>query len=266
MQITAKYFLILQTDYRLNIVDNTTINKLEGLRDRFRDTESFTMNELYLFYKEFDHALTTNSIRVRASKMVKAGILKKRGRGIYSFEKKEEYTPEITPKQKTIYKALYKKFPLLKFCIWHTSSLNEFMQHQPFRFYTMIETEKEATESVFHFLKEHLPNVFLTPDQTTLYRYISDNKESYIITPLVSESPLKKVNDVPTLSLEKMLVDLFTEPEIFTAQQGNELTIIFRTAFEKYTVNTSRLLRYADRRGKKDELTTFMKEYVNIRQ
>jgi uncharacterized protein YwgA len=243
-----------------------TPNKLEEIKDKFKDAESFSIDELYLFYKEFDDTITMNGVRIRVTKMVKSGILKKLGGGLYSFHKKGEYSPEVSNKLKTIYKTLNKKFPLLKFCLWHTSSINEFMHHQPFRFYTIIESEKEAIESVFYFLKEQMPNVFLTPDQTTLYRYASENKDSFVIVNLVSEAPVIDVNGVPTTSLEKMLVDIYTEKEIFAAQQGNELLTIFKMAFEKYAVSTSRLLRYAHRRGKGDEIEEFLKEFTNIRQ
>ena len=57
-----------------------------------------------------------------------------------------------------------------------------------------------------------------------------------------------------------MLVDLFSDTVIFDLFQGNERSIIYTEAFEKYTINNNKLLRYASRRGKKEEI----QEYINL--
>ena len=40
----------------------------------------------------------------------------------------------------------------------------------------------------------------------------------------------------------------------------------FKNAFEKYTMNQSKMLRYADRRRKKEELSPFIKTISNLWQ
>jgi len=45
-------------------------------------------------------------------------------------------------------------------------------------------------------------------------------------------------------SLEKILIDLATDKEFFPFQ-GNEIHSIYDSAFEKYTINESAMLRYA---------------------
>jgi hypothetical protein len=42
--------------------------------------------------------------------------------------------------------------------------------------------------------------------------------------------------------------------------QGHELLNIFESALGKYTVNTDRLLRYAKRRNKKEELQKILNQ------
>ena len=195
MSFTAKYFLSLFLDNKSYFLSRiTTAQKIKELNDRFKNSETFSIGELYMYYKEFDNSLTMNSVRVRIARFVKSGILKKLGGGIYTFEKKEGYFPEVNNKLKALYKKLNKKFPLLKFCVWHTSALNEFMQHQPFRFYTIIETEEDGLESVFDFLRRQIPNLFLIPDQNTLYRYTSEKNDSAVIINLVSEAPIMEIN------------------------------------------------------------------------
>ena len=60
-----------------------------------------------------------------------------------------------------------------------------------------------------------------------------------------------------------MLVDVFCVPDIYAPQQGKELENIFKNAFEKYTINRDKLLRYSARRKRKQELIKFI-EYLNI--
>ena len=63
-------------------------------------------------------------------------------------------------------------------CIWSTASFNEFMVHQPGRFYILVEVDKDATQSVFYHLKENRFSVFIEPTEDILEKYLPDEKES----------------------------------------------------------------------------------------
>jgi hypothetical protein len=54
------------------------------------------------------------------------------------------------------------------------------------------------------------------------------------------------------------LVDIFCDVIIFSAQQGSEMRTIFNEAFSKYTVNQSKMLRYANRRRKKEVFEKYL--------
>lgn len=140
------------------------------------------------------------------------------------------------------------------------------MLHQPGRFYTLIEVEKNTLESVFYFLKDSYKNVFLDPTSDILSRYVSSEKEAIIIKSLVTEAPMQNVQDVQTVTIEKILVDIFVDEIIFAAQQGNEMQIIFKNAFEKYTLNENKMLRYADRRRKKEIFNNYLNKVSKFRQ
>ncbi len=129
---------------------------------------------------------------------------------------------------KAIISKLKKAFPYLKICIWNTSALSEFMVHQPGRFYWLIEVEKEATQSVFYFLKEAKYSVFIEPTSDLLEKYMPKEKESLIIKSLVSEAPIQNINGINTASLEKMLVDVFCDSEIFSSHQGAEMRTLLK--------------------------------------
>ena len=132
------------------------------------------------------------------------------------------------------------------------------MIHQPAVFSLIIEAEKEATQSVFYFLKGLKYPVFIEPTSDILEKYLPIDKEAFIIKPLVSESPIQVVEGITTISIEKLLVDIFCDDVIFLAQQGSELRTIFNGAFSKYTVNQSKMLRYANRRGKKEAFEEYL--------
>ena len=130
------------------------------------------------------------------------------------------------------------------------------------RYFTLIETEREATESVFNFLKEFNKDVYINPDEKTIDLYISDKRQSIIVKTLITESPIQRIDNFPTITIEKLLTDIFCEEFLFAAQQGVEMQTIHREAFDKYTINKSKLLRYAGRRKKKQDIEIFINEIL----
>jgi len=140
------------------------------------------------------------------------------------------------------------------------------MNHQPGRFYILVEVEKEATQSVFFFLKENKYPVFIDPNKDLIEKYLPDIKETLIVKSLVTEAPLQNISGVNTTTIEKMLVDIFCDEVIFSAQQGSELRTIFNESTTKYTVNENRMLRYAARRGKKESFREYLNSFSNLRQ
>ncbi|MBH2003407.1 MAG: hypothetical protein I8H66_01855 [Sphingobacteriia bacterium] len=198
--------------------------------------------------------------------MVQSGILSRIGRGKFTLGKGRIFLPEFSAKIKTLFRDLQRQFPYLQICIWNTSVLNELMLHQPGRFYTLVEVDKEATQSVFYFLKETKKNIFLEPDAKILSLYASAEKETIIINSLVSEAPVQMIQGVVTTTIEKLLVDVFCDDVLFAAQQGREKETIFREAFEKYTINENKMLRYADRRRKKEAFSNYLNRVSKFRQ
>lgn len=174
------------------------------------------------------------------------------------------FNPEISPKEKSISEKINKEFPYLEFCIWDSSVLSEFTIHQANQFYQLIEVEKDATQAIFLYLKENKYSVFLDPTKDVFEKYITENNNIIIVKTLITEAPIQNINGINTPSLEKILVDIFCDETIFSAYQGNEMRTIYKEAFSKYSINRSKLLRYASRRGKKGEIETYINS--NLRQ
>lgn len=198
--------------------------------------------------------------------MSQKGILSRTGWGKFIISERKPFIPEVSKKLKSLHKNLKKEFLYLKPCIWSTSVFNEFMLHQPGRFFILIEVEKESTPSVFFYLKELKYSVFLDPTKDLIEKYIPDEKETIIVKPLVTEAPVQYLEEICTATLEKMLVDIFCDDLIFSAQQGSEMRTIFSEAMNKYTVNENRMLRYAARRNKKESFNNYLNSISNLRQ
>jgi hypothetical protein len=197
--------------------------------------------------------------------MVHSGILSRTGKGKFKLGKGRAFTPELTSPLKSLYHDIQRQFPYIHICMWSTSVFNEFMLHQPGRYYLLIEVDKDVTQSVFNFLSEKKKNIFLKPTADVLSLYASREKNAVIIKPLVSEAPVQLQQDVFTASLEKMLVDIFCDEVLFAAQQGSEMKTIFRNAFNNYTINENKMLRYAGRRRKKEAFLIYLNKISNLR-
>ncbi len=239
---------------------------IEELTKQFKDVQSLNTNDIVDFYRSKEPELKTTTINWRIYALVQMGVLTRIGRGKFSLGNSKIFIPEITSKLKTINSKIKKEFPFLKVCVWNTSSFNEFMVHQPGRFYILIEVEKDATQSVFFFLKEAKYSVFIDPTKDLIEKYLPDEKETLIVKPLVTEAPTQKIEGLNTTTIEKMLVDVFCDNVIFAAQQGSEMRTIFQEAMDKYTVNENRMIRYADRRRKKETFMNYLSSVSNLRQ
>lgn len=219
-----------------------------------------------MFYGRTEKDLKPTTVNWRVYSLVQMGVLQRIGRGKFTLGEGKTYVPEISSSTKSIYKKLKAEFPYINLCIWNTSVLNEFMLHQPNQFYYLVETDKETTDAIFYFLREIKKSVFIDPTKDILEKYLFNEKEVFIVKPLVSEAPTQNINGINTVTIEKMLVDIFCDDVIFTAQQGAEMRIIFKEVFNKYTINQSKMLRYAGRRRKKESFNQFVKSTTNLWQ
>jgi hypothetical protein len=244
----------------------TTKLNIEELKLYFKASERFETTDIIAFYRQLNPGVNPKTVNWRVYSLVQLGIINRVGRGIFMLGSQHNYLPDISTKIKSIYSKIKKEFPFLNICVWNTSSINEFMRHQPGRFYFLIEVEKDSIQSVFYYLKELNYAVFSDPSSDILEKYLPNNKDILIVKSLVTEAPTQNFKGIDTISLEKLLVDIFCDDVIFAPQQGSEMRTIFETALTKYAINQSRMLRYANRKGKKDSFTKYFNSISNYRQ
>jgi len=224
----------------------------------FESKTSFTTQDIYKFFSDQNKHLKKSSIRWHVYNLVREGKLQRIGRGVYAINNKKEYMPDVSKYMIKISAKLKEKFPLISYCVWETGKLNEFQQHISASNMIILEVEKEGTEAIYYKIREMNKNTFIKPNQMMVENYVLESESPIVITPMVSESPLLKIDNVPVPTLEKMLVDIVAEKEIFYFLQGYEMSEIYQNAYEKYTININKLMRYAKRRNKYTEVNSLL--------
>lgn len=235
------------------------------IQNTFKNIDIFESKELYtLLNKESE--MKESTFHWKLYEFTQKGILEKVGRGKYKLGERKLFKPILKEGTIEVYQKVSSLYPQnienpIRFCCWHTSVLNELMNHQPARFFTLIETEKEVTDSVFHLLREQYADVFINPTPKEINDYIVGKQGVIVIKNLKTEAPTQVIEHIPTTTIEKLLVDIYCDENLFVTYQEPERETIFRNAFENYVINESKLFRYARRRsslGKFDEFQGYV--------
>lgn len=216
--------------------------------------QPFSRHDLMQFLES--NKVSISSAHVLLQRLVEQGKLTKTGYGFYSItnERKTNFIYRVTEEEKMIALQVREKFPFAKFCVWSPSALTPYMRHVPAIRMLLVDVERAAMESVFNFIQENYTAtpILLNPTAQECDRYITTDK-ILIVRVLINEAPVTIVEDTPVPTLEKILVDITSDKELVFAQ-GAELYTIYEETFSSYNVNRSRLLRYATRRHRKEEV------------
>lgn len=148
-----------------------------------------------------------------------------------------EYKSIITPRMREIANYLTDSFEGMNHCVTDNGKN------------LIVEVPKNMCNQVRISLKQHFEDVALIRNA---YPMIDDLHDFILIKPLVTEAPLRDEDGIMVPTLEKLLVDRDSDKEYASLTDGiiqNE----YQRAFELYPVNLSRLLRYAGRKGEKEE-------------
>ena len=224
----------------------------------FKGSDKLSKDSLVFSIKKDFPNWSENTINMYLSRLKKDGVINNPSRGFYEIGNIEHFHPKISVNLRRIYNKVNRDFPYISFCVWDTIWFNDFMIHQPFKNYIVLEVEKGACESVFSFLSQSIKNVFFNPDEEIFERYIHNLDEVVIVKNLISESPLIEKDKIIIPTLEKLLVDMLADTSIFSAQQ-NEKEVIIKNLYQRYSLNEPRMRRYASRRNKEKEIDEIIK-------
>lgn len=188
------------------------------------------------------------------AKLVREGKLSRVARGIYTHaDTRRQFLPQVGEKAATLYHQFHETFPEIGLCVYEGDWLFQFMHHLASNKILYIEVEKDLAETVFHRLQDAGETVYLRPDREMIYKYINLGQEAVFVKNLTSESPLQTSSGIAVPALEKLLVDLFCDPDFYYLQ-GAEYHHIMHQARSHYVINLSRMLRYARRRSAAEEI------------
>ena len=84
-------------------------------------------------------------------------------------------------------------------------------------------------------------------------------KDCIVAADMISEAPLSASAPHET-RLEKMLADMYCDRLISSTYSKSEYPQVLKQAMETYHIEFSKLMRYARRRGREDEIKQLMEE------
>lgn len=205
--------------------------------------------------------LSKRSVVCTISRLVDSHRLARIARGVYSkvYEHKNKFNVVLGEMEREVYELLSSQYPLATFCIYNGQTLAPLQHHLSYNTITYVETERVVIEAAFNTLRDHGYSVFLNPKEEVVTLYIDLKQPAVIVKPLVSEAPLDKQDGFIVPTLEKLLIDILKDPD-FSYLQGIESDYMLENANALYSINTSRLARYARRRGMANPFETLQNQ------
>ncbi|MCF7825700.1 MAG: hypothetical protein K9N29_03535 [Candidatus Marinimicrobia bacterium] len=228
-------------------------------------------NELYQLLHSTYPDLKVTTFDWLLYKLKETLLIRNAGRGVYALSAGATYTPPLSDTMKHIFQMIQKRYDVNELLMWETKWLNEFMVHQPFRSMMILEADSDILDSVFYFLKDKVKNeVFLRSGFALksaslgefMEAYILESKNPIVVQKFIKRSPVQDRDKIKIPTLEKMLVDIFCDPILFSSYQGAEMDKIYVSAFKRFQLDRTQMLSYAARRGKQEHILEFVKSTV----
>ncbi len=226
----------------------------EEIDDYLEPETIYTHAELVNFIKMHYPYVSQSSYHWGINSMMKCGKLARIGYDQYrkADGTELEYAPSYTKSTQTLIKRIAKKNPDITFIVFETDLLSEFLEQPVLDSIVFIQIDKTHTEAVLRFLQERCNyHLLLRPSKKDFEVY--KRSGCIVIMNLISESPLK-YSHPHDIHIEKMLVDVYCDKVIRGLFHDDIIEKLFYKADELYTIDKPGLLRYANRRGKKEDI------------
>ena len=232
--------------------------------DGVKGKTSFSRQELLQSFRNGGFGLSDASFCKKLESMVKDEEIIRAGRNIYCFPKgnKAVYRHEYSALANAVAAFIKGQYPLLAFSILDLIQLNDFVNHQIAHNILLLSVETDIMEFIFDALKEQYPGkVFIEPTPEIYHQYWCD--DMIIIVKLTTEAPKGRTESWHT-RLEKLLVDIMSEPLIPESISESEFPNIYEGAFARYVIDEGCLFRYAKRRKAEQKIRKLITEQTNI--
>lgn len=201
-----------------------------------------------------------NTIIWNLNEMVKRGDITRIGRGKYFFsnESCREFMMPVFDDVKQVIDIISTQFKYVKIVITDSKWLSDYLVQQPFATVVKIEVNAPAVEAVVNLLRKEGVKAFSTSEIVYADKYFSETR-IFVIDKIRFNNPTKKYeNNVFIAKLEKVMVDVACDYEVFKQYQGWELENFYANVTEKCAVNFSTIVKYASSRGRKEQIISLL--------
>lgn len=220
---------------------------------------SFTLCELADYIRDRED-ISNSGLLWHIKKLIKQNHLSRLSRGLYGKCAKKNFVPSLTEELRDLYNSVASAFPLIDVMVYSGNDITSLQHHISANNTLYIEVPKDATEAVFHYLIDKIDKKIKTyhkPSAEFMSDYIDLGEKAVIVKALTTESPVIMVDGIRMPALEKILVDINTDPDFYYLH-GDETFYIMENALSLYSINTPKMLRYASRRGIRETMQTIL--------
>lgn len=217
---------------------------------------NFTLCEL-ADYVRSRKVISDSGILWHIKKLIKQNKLSRFSRGIYGTFTKREFVPMLTSELKQLYWDISSEFPLIDVTVYSGQDITALQHHLSANNAIYVEVTKEVSEAVFHYLIDKKIKAYHKPNSDFMYDYVDLSENCVIVKPLISESPVKKIEGICVPTLEKLLVDINGDSDFYYLQDV-EASNIMDNARSLYQLNIPKMLRYASRRGIREKMLSYL--------
>ena len=205
------------------------------------------------------------AFKARFQRLLEDGYIARIGRNAYVIPAQHvrQYQYTYSDLSNDVAALIANKHLYLTFSIFELVQLNEFVNHQLAHNVIFVSVESNLGDFVFETLKEaYSGRVLINPTPDIFHQYWSD--DMIVIGKLTSESPKGNIQRWHT-KLEKLLVDLMSDPLLMDSISQDELPGIYEEAFQRYVIDESHMFRYAKRRTADKRIKQFIHEKTTVK-
>lgn len=233
-----------------------------AIKGKFSTQTTITSKELVLFLSSLFPGLSTKTIPWKINQLKTENLIYQAGRGLYTFEFKPEFNPEISLKTKRLYNKA-KPFITSDLIVWDTEILDLILERVNEKRTTFLLVQKDELNGLFEQMQAMSKPVYLEPNQEIIQRYIIPQNDVILLYQLISETPIQQNGDYLSPTIEGVLVNAWLLSENYLKPLDYSIAEIFENAFRKYKVNKNKLLRYAARRDQRKEIEQLIQTINN---
>ena len=222
----------------------------------FEDAKAyFSFRDISLRVKDLDLKISAGTLRVYLTEATASGLIHDAGRGWYS-RLSEPLVLDPKPVAKLI-RAVAKAFPLLDFTCWSTAQINPFMHHLLGKNLAFVNTDAEAMDPVWEFMRDAGFDAHLNPRGSAREKFAVREK-----TVVVRRRVVGAPAEGHFARIEALLVDLLLETQRLGLMDMGEFQAMARTAASAGRISMSDLAAYAANR-KQVVTDVFGEDWIN---